>query len=120
MRKLYSACWSGVMPSFAFCREFYNFLTSDLHMTIASAELFDGAILQQIWSLIIRGDGTFLKATSQVGKKIFPFWVSIPAASVSWQTFLRKRWKRKLDEIYNNHYKVEERSVLQLHCDDKN
>ena len=34
------------------CREFYNFLTSDLHMTIASAELLTETILQQIWSSV--------------------------------------------------------------------
>ena len=35
------------------CREFYNFLTSDLHMTIASAELFDGDdFTARIWSSV--------------------------------------------------------------------
>lgn len=76
------------------CREFYNFLTSDLHMTIASAELFDGDDFTADMVISIGGDGTFLKAASRVGKRISPFWVSIPVASVSWQTFLRKRWKR--------------------------
>ena len=51
------------------CREFYNFLTSDLHMTIASAELFDGDDFTADMVISIGGDGTFLKAASRVGKK---------------------------------------------------
>ena len=41
------------------CREFYNFLTSDLHMTIASAELFDGDDFTADMVISIGGDGTF-------------------------------------------------------------
>ena len=48
------------------CREFYNFLTSDLHMTIASAELFDGDDFTADMVISIGGDGTFLKAASRV------------------------------------------------------
>ena len=54
------------------CREFYNFLTSDLHMTIASAELFDGDDFTADMVISIGGDGTFLKAASRVGKKNIP------------------------------------------------
>ena len=31
------------------CREFYNFLTSDLHLNIPPAELFDGDASAPIW-----------------------------------------------------------------------
>ena len=87
------------------CREFYNFLTSDLHMTIASAEL--------------GGDGTFLKAASRVGKKNIPI-LGINTGRLGFLADISpEEMEETFDEIYNNHYKVEERSVLQLHCDDK-
>ena len=52
------------------CREFYNFLTSDLHMDIASAELFDGNDFIADMVISIGGDGTFLKAASRVGRRM--------------------------------------------------
>ena len=54
------------------CREFYNFLTSDLHLNIPPAELFDGNDFRADMIISIGGDGTFLKAASRVGKKNIP------------------------------------------------
>ena len=54
------------------CREFYNFLTSDLHLNIPPAELFDGDDFRADMVISIGGDGTFLKAASRVGKKNIP------------------------------------------------
>lgn len=78
------------------CREFYNFLTSDLHLNIPSAELFDGDDFCADMVISIGGDGTFLKAASRVGKRIFPFWVSIQDVSASWPTYRPKKWKKRL------------------------
>lgn len=41
------------------CREFYNFLTSDLHLNIPPAELFDGDDFRADMVISIGGDGTF-------------------------------------------------------------
>lgn len=101
------------------CREFYNFLTSDLHMTIASAELFDGDDFTADMVISIGGDGTFLKAASRVGKKNIPI-LGINTGRLGFLADISpEEMEETFDEIYNNHYKVEERSVLQLHCDDK-
>ena len=54
------------------CREFYNFLNSDLHLNIPPAELFDGDDFRADMVISIGGDGTFLKAASRVGKKNIP------------------------------------------------
>ena len=51
------------------CREFYNFLTSDLHLNIPSAELFDGDDFCADMVISIGGDGTFLKAASLLSQK---------------------------------------------------
>ena len=55
------------------CREFYHFLTADLHLDIPSAELFDEDDFHADMVISIGGDGTFLKAASRVGKRIFQF-----------------------------------------------
>lgn len=76
------------------CREFHHFLTTDLHLNIPDAELFDGDDFCADMVISIGGDGTFLKAASRVGKKNIPIlgintgrWVSLPTSH-------RKRWKR--------------------------
>lgn len=78
------------------CREFYNFLTSDLHLNIPPAELFDGDDFRADMVISIGGDGTFLKAASRVGKKTFLFWASIRDASAFWPTYRPKKWKKRL------------------------
>ena len=43
------------------CREFHHFLTTDLHLNIPDAELFDGDDFCADMVISIGGDGTFLK-----------------------------------------------------------
>ena len=101
------------------CREFYNFLTSDLHLNIPSAELFDGDDFCADMVISIGGDGTFLKAASRVGKKNIPI-LGINTGRLGFLADISpEEMEETIDEIYNNHYKVEERSVLQLKCDDE-
>ena len=101
------------------CREFYNFLTSDLHLNIPPAELFDGNDFRADMVISIGGDGTFLKAASRVGKKNIPI-LGINTGRLGFLADISpEEMEETIDEIYNNHYKVEERSVLQLKCDDE-
>ena len=41
---------AGRKAQLCVCREFYNFLTSDLHLNIPAADLFTATISAQIWS----------------------------------------------------------------------
>ena len=67
----------------------------------------------------IGGDGTFLKAASRVGKKNIPI-LGINTGRLGFLADISpEEMEETFDEIYNNHYKVEERSVLQLRCDDE-
>ena len=101
------------------CREFYHFLTSDLHLNIPSAELFDDGDFYADMVISIGGDGTFLKAASRVGKKNIPI-LGINTGRVGFLADISPtEMEETIDEIYNNHYKVEERSVLQLRCEDE-
>ena len=68
---------------------------------------------------VIGGDGTFLKAASRVGKKNIPI-LGINTGRLGFLADISpEEMEETIDEIYNNHYKVEERSVLQLKCDDE-
>ena len=54
------------------CREFYQFLTNDLKISIRHAGVFDGNNFEADMILSIGGDGTFLKAASRVGSRNIP------------------------------------------------
>ena len=101
------------------CREFYQFLTNDLKISIRHAGVFDGNNFEADMILSIGGDGTFLKAASRVGKKNIPI-LGINTGRLGFLADISpEEMEETFDEIYNNHYKVEERSVLQLRCDDE-
>lgn len=101
------------------CREFYNFLTSDLQLNSFDAELFDGDNFEADMVISIGGDGTFLKAANRVGRKNIP----ILGINTGRLGFLADISPEEIDiifeEIYKNQYTVEERSVLQLECENE-
>lgn len=98
------------------CREFYNFLTKDLHMHIEANGLFDDNEFDADMVISVGGDGTFLKAASRVGNKNIPilgintgrlgFLADVPPAEM----------KATFKEIHELKYRVEERSVLNITC----
>lgn len=101
------------------CREFYHFLTTGLHLDIPSAELFDGNDFCADMVISIGGDGTFLKAASRVGKKNIPI-LGINTGRLGFLADISpEEMEATFEEIYNNQYTVEERSVLQLTCDNE-
>lgn len=100
------------------CREFYQFLTDGLHLNIPPVELFEGGDFQADMVISMGGDGTFLKAASRTGKKDIPI-LGINTGRLGFLAdILPDEMEETFAEIYNHHYKVEERSVLQLSCDD--
>ena len=72
---------AGRKAQLCVCREFYNFLTSDLHLDIPAADLFDGK-LPAAWA-----------------KRTFPSWASTPDVSVFWPTYRPKKWKKRLTKF---------------------
>ena len=101
------------------CREFHQFLTREMHLTLPPAELFDGDDFQADMVISLGGDGTFLKAASRVGAKGVPI-LGINTGRLGFLADISpEEMEETLDEIYSNHYKIEERSVLQLHCNNE-
>ncbi|WP_321333541.1 NAD kinase [uncultured Bacteroides sp.] len=101
------------------CREFYDFLVSDLKLDIKNVRLFDENDFEADMVISIGGDGTFLKAASRVGKKNIPI-LGINTGRLGFLADISpEEMEVTFDEIYNNKYKVEERSVLQFNCGNK-
>jgi NAD+ kinase len=101
------------------CREFYHFLTADLGREIPVAGLFDGDDFSADMVISVGGDGTFLKAAGRVGKKNIPI-LGINTGRLGFLADTSPEdMEVTLDEVYNNHYKVEEHSVLQLLSGDR-
>lgn len=99
-------------------RDFHQFLTEELHLSLPAAELFDGNDFDADMAISIGGDGTFLKAASRVGKKGIPI-LGINTGRLGFLADISpEEMEETFGEIYNNHYKTEERSVLQLRCND--
>lgn len=102
------------------CQEFYNFLTETLHLVLPPVELFNGDDFNADVVISLGGDGTFLKAASRVGKKNIPI-LGINTGRLGFLADIPpKEMESTLEDIYNCHYKIEERSVLQLDCNNKN
>lgn len=100
-------------------RDFHRFLTEELRLSLPPAQLFDGNDFDADMAISIGGDGTFLKAASRVGKKNIPI-LGINTGRLGFLADISpEEMEETFDEIYNNHYKIEERSVLQLRCNDE-
>ena len=98
-------------------REFYDFLTHDVHLNLPSLELFDDDRFQADMVISLGGDGTFLKAASRVENKGIP----ILGINTGRLGFLADISPEEMEETFNeideHRYRIEERSVLQLKCD---
>ena len=101
------------------CREFHRFLKSDLKLNVKADNLFDEDYFDADMVISIGGDGTFLKAARRVGNKGIPI-LGINTGRLGFLADVSpEEMEETIEEIYQNHYTVEERSVLQLLCDDK-
>ena len=99
------------------CREFYDFLTRDVRLSLPRLKLFDDDRFQADMVISLGGDGTFLKAASRVGNKGIP----ILGINTGRLGFLADISPEEMEETFNeideHRYRIEERSVLQLKCD---
>lgn len=103
---------------FYICREFYNFLIADQKLNIHPSGLFDGNDFDADMVISMGGDGTFLKAASRVGNKGIPI-LGINTGRLGFLADVSPEdMETTFNEIYHDQYTVEERSVLQLICDD--
>ena len=98
------------------CREFYQFLTDDLKLQIRQAGVFEGNDFEADMVLSIGGDGTFLKAASQVGSRNIPI-LGINTGRLGFLADVSpEEMEDTFNDIYSNNYRIEDRSVLQVSC----
>ena len=97
------------------CRVFYQFLTNEQKMDIQVACVFEGNDFEVDMVLSIGGDGTFLKAASQVGNKNIPI-LGINTGRLGFLADVSpEEMEDTFNDIYNHNYMVEDRSVLQVY-----
>ena len=100
------------------CREFHDFLTRDVRLPLPRLELFDDDRFQADMVISLGGDGTFLKAASRVGDKGIPI-LGINTGRLGFLADISpEEMEDTFDELYDHRYRIEERSVLQLRCND--
>lgn len=95
-------------------RPFYEYLTNDLQVDVHPAGLIEDNDFEADIVVSMGGDGTFLEAASRVGQKGFP----ILGINMGRLGFLADVSADEIDQaiehIYNDDYRVESRSVLQV------
>lgn len=95
-------------------REFYDFLVKDLNLKINATELIDDGNFTADMVLSVGGDGTFLKSASNVKDKNIPI-LGINTGRLGFLADVSpEEMEDTFDDIYHNHYSVEERTVLHL------
>ncbi|MCO7114904.1 NAD kinase [Bacteroides uniformis] len=102
------------------CREFHHF--PDYRFTFKhtpTPNCLTEMISVPTWLSASVATALSSKAASRVGKKNIPI-LGINTGRLGFLADISpEEMEETFDEIYNNHYKVEERSVLQLRCDDE-
>ncbi len=99
-------------------RDFYDFLTHDVHLSLPALELFDDDRFRADMVISLGGDGTFLKAASRVADKGIPI-LGINTGRLGFLADISpEEMEDTFDELYDHRYRIEERSVLQLRCND--
>ena len=99
-------------------RDFHDFLIRDLRLALPPFELFDDGHFQADMVISLGGDGTFLKAASRVGGKGIPI-LGINTGRLGFLADISpEEMEDTFNELHEGRYRIEERSVLQLKCDE--
>lgn len=100
------------------CRDFHQFLTSDLGLKVQVSGFLDEEFTADM-VISMGGDGTFLKVAKRVGHRSIPI-LGINTGRLGFLADVSpEEMEVAIDEIYAGHYTVEERSVLQLFCEER-
>jgi NAD+ kinase len=99
--------------------DYFKFLSHHgLDKVVSNIKTFSDSHFEADMVISVGGDGTFLHAASKVGDKNIP----ILGINIGRLGFLADispdEMEETFDEIYDHHYEVEERSVLQLISDE--
>jgi NAD+ kinase len=97
--------------------DFYLFLTKGLRLDVHPTEIIENDQFTADFAISMGGDGTFLKAASHVGDKNIPI-LGINMGRLGFLADISAdEIENIIDALYEEHYTVEERSVLQIESD---
>ena len=98
-------------------RDFHEFLTRSVGMEVKADGVFDRLDLETDMVISVGGDGTFLKAASEVGDKGVPI-LGVNTGRLGFLADVSPdEMEVVFDEIHAGLYAVEERSVLKVACE---
>lgn len=98
-------------------RDFHEFLTRSVGMEVKADGVFDRLDLGTDMVISVGGDGTFLKAASEVGDKGVPI-LGVNTGRLGFLADVSPdEMEVVFDEIHAGLYAVEERSVLKVACE---
>ncbi len=95
-------------------REFYRYLTDDLHLEVGANGVFDDGMFDADFVISMGGDGTFLRAASRVGDKNCP----IMGINMGRLGFLADVGPGEIETsiaaLYQGDYKLEEHALIKV------
>lgn len=98
---------------------FFLYMTDVLDFEPPIADTLTDDAFDLDFALSIGGDGTFLHTAARINKQDIPI-LGINTGRLGFLADVSvKEIDETIDELYRNYYKVEERSLLQLHVDGK-
>lgn len=98
---------------------FYNFLTDVLNFEPAIAGLLTDDDFDLDVALSVGGDGTFLRTAARVNRQDIPI-LGINTGRLGFLADVGGNdIEDTLDELFKNYYKIEERTLLRLHTEDR-
>lgn len=99
--------------------QFYDFMRTGLQIEVPDCLLIHGDKFEADYAVCMGGDGTFLGVASRVGEKQIPI-LGINTGRLGFlAAFSSDDIEEAVDDLYSGRACVEERSVLQLSCDDE-
>jgi NAD+ kinase len=98
--------------------DFHNYLNTQLNYYPSFKDHIRNEHFDVDIALSLGGDGTFLRTTALVGKKKIPI-LGINAGSLGFLAdIFDEDIENTLEEVFRKEYSIEERSLLELKCDD--
>lgn len=98
-------------------RPFYEYLTGTLQIDVHHEGLIDGSDFQADFCISMGGDGTFLEAARRVGSKNIPI-LGINMGRLGFLSdYTADDIQDAIKQLYQGDYRIEQRSVLQVHYD---
>ena len=95
-------------------REFYDFMTRGLHLSLGDVLVADGSDFEADFVISMGGDGTFLRAASMVGDKQIPI-LGINTGRLGFLADVNaQEIAHTIQALYEGDYTVDTRAVIQV------